>query len=85
MSRILDQVAGSEIQFRPRTTDEFFSLQLAKRLNDVSEIGRYTLLAQRYPRRTLLQAYRRAIKFGNGRVVERFHSEVERLGQEDDL
>jgi len=64
MTNILERVAklsrNGYNHFRPSTTDEYFALQLAIRLDDRAAAQHYGDLASRYSRGQLLTAYRQA-------------------------
>jgi len=84
MHRILDQVAHSHLHFAPSTVQEYFALQLARKLNDAHQLREYLSLVANHPRQLLLQAYHRALKRGNGGIAERFRAEVKRLAEQED-
>jgi hypothetical protein len=81
MTDILDRVARvskERSQFRPATTDEFFALRLAVRLNDAPAARHYSELTQRYSQKQILEAYARALAFPSD-PARRFHRELKLL------
>jgi hypothetical protein len=84
MQRILDHVAHSRVSFVPSTTQEFFALQLARKLNDVDHLRDYLTLAANYPTQFVLQAYHRAVKRAEGTSVDKFRGEVKWLSNQED-
>jgi len=81
MSNILDQMASSYRQFRPQTPQEFFALQLAKRLKDEARLREYLILVDRYPRPLLLQAFQVATRTAKDGTAhsEQFHLQLNQL------
>ena len=84
MPSILDRVAANFRSFRPETTQEFFGLQLARKLKDVTASRHYAELAARFSEDLLLRAYRDALSshLGEG-LAQRFHVELRRLTHEE--
>ena len=83
MKNILDRVADSAARnrsagFHPATTQEYFALQLATKLEDGGSARHYAELADRYSEGQLLGALGRALKF-NVNIARRFHVELEPL------
>lgn len=85
MNRILDQFSRSTPTFRPRTEQEFFALQLARRLGDVTSIPHYVRLVDRHPRETILKAYRRVMQShpAASKVQRLFHFELEKFSRRE--
>ncbi len=83
MTNILDQVARGFREFRPETQQEFFALQLARKLNDVKSARNYAELIQRFSEDLLLRCYRNCIDQGTQNLAERFRVELRRLTRED--
>jgi len=80
---ILDQVAKSAAKiryghFRPATTQEFFALRLADKLDDAGSAQHYAELADRFSPSQLLAAYARVLP-SNLDLARRFHIELESL------
>lgn len=53
---ILEQIDAALADFRPRSPREFVALQLARRFNDLPNLARYLVVAQRHSKRTMLDA-----------------------------
>jgi hypothetical protein len=53
---ILERVEASLDDFLPRNPREFIALQFARKFNDLHNLGKYLLAAQRHSKRTLLDA-----------------------------
>ena len=84
MPSILDRVAANFRSFRPETTEEFFGLQLARKLKDVVAARHYAELAGRLSEDLLLRAYREALSSRLGdNLAQRFHVELRRLTHEE--
>jgi hypothetical protein len=83
MPNILDRTSSSPKGFRPRTVEEFFALQLARKLADTENLRYYQTLVEQYPRELILQAYRRAEKKrGNATdLCDRFRVELKKLAE----
>ena len=79
MNRILGHVTESLGRFQPVTPQDFFALQLARKLEDVGHLRDYLVLVQHHPTEILIRSYRRAVKRGNGNPSERFRFELNRL------
>ncbi len=80
MTNILDRVAASLSHFRPETTQEFFALQLARKLKDVASVRSYVALVDRFSEDVLLQVYRKAVNERvGGSLADRFRIELRRL------
>ena len=80
---ILDQVAKSAAKvryghFHPTTTEEFFALRLAVKLNDAGSPQHYAELTERFSQGKLLAAYARSLPFDID-PARRFHVELESL------
>ena len=73
MSGILDAELPSQ-QFAPTTVEEYLALQLAKRLEDVTAIGRYVRYAEHHPAVHLAQLFHRAK--GKPNPADAFHSSL---------
>lgn len=54
---ILERVGAFE-PFRPTTVDEYFALQLAKKLNDNARVRQYCSVLSRVPFQQVLTVYR---------------------------
>ena len=80
MPSILDRMATPLREFRPETTQEFFALQLARKLKDTANVRSYVALTERFSEETLIEAYREALsnQLGEG-LAERFQLELRRL------
>jgi hypothetical protein len=91
MTNILDQLAQSSMRdrfgnFQPKTTDEFFALRLATRLNDAGAARHYAQLADQHSEGQILLAYHRAkAEGGNIPFARRFHGELEALGNRNGI
>jgi hypothetical protein len=91
MANILDQLAQNALReqfgsFQPKTTEDFFALRLATRLNDSGATRHYAQLADQYSESQLLLAYHRAIASGgNMSFARRFHEQLEALGEKHGL
>ncbi len=59
-SGILDRVDGSLLRFRPRNQRQYVALQIARRFQDERRLSRYLNVADRYPKKVLLEAARLA-------------------------
>ena len=81
MSKILDHVAESYRKFRPQTPQEFFALQLTKKLADEAHLRNYLKMVERHPQQLLLRAFNRAVSGSKvrGALADRFHAELELL------
>lgn len=53
---ILEQVEESLKHFRPHNQREYVALQLARRFNDLPNLGKYLAAAKRHSKRQLLAA-----------------------------
>ena len=79
MTNILDAVARTRREFRPETVQEFFALQLARKLNDISSVRSYVEFCGRYSEDDLLTVYRRAQENSSGMsMADRFRFELRR-------
>jgi hypothetical protein len=86
MPNILDQVARTRGEFRPETTQEFFALQLARKLNDAASVRSYLELTERFSEDFLLSVYRTTLDQGKGNgMSERFRVELRRRSHEEAL
>lgn len=86
MTNILDQVARARRDFRPETTQEFFALQLARKLDDAASVRSYVELVERFSEDVLLRVYRAALDNGLGEdIAERFHIELRQRTRREDL
>ena len=90
MTNILDQLAQSSLRdqfgnFQPKTTEEFFALRLATRLNDAGAARHYAELADQHSEGQLLLAYHRATAGGNIPFARRFHGELAALGSRNGI
>ena len=84
MTHILDRFVPAATSFQPKTLQEFFALQLARKLDDRPAIHHYVSLADRYSEGQLLCAYQRAKRAeGNIDLARRFHVEIERTRSND--
>jgi hypothetical protein len=89
MPGILDQVAHSATtshnnQFRPNCPDQFFALQLARKLNEPQAAQHYADLSEHHSVGQFLTAYRRTKADGSHREPARsFHDELQRLGDRE--
>jgi hypothetical protein len=68
---ILEQFRGHSA-FTPTNLNEFFALQLARRLNDVSNAEWYVPLCEQFGTDHLLSVYRSEIAAGEVNLAERF-------------
>jgi hypothetical protein len=85
MTNILDRVAAERSSFRPETAQEFFALQLARKLDDVVSVHAYVALVDSYPEEFLLRVYRDTLDKGrSGDLAERFRLELRRRAKEID-
>jgi len=83
MTDILDRVAAGRSSFRLETVQDFFALQLARKLNDVPSVHHYATLATAYPEEFLLTVYRNVMDLGPGEgLAERFRLELRRRAKE---
>jgi len=83
MTNILDRVAAERSSFRPQTAQEFFALQLARKLNDIARVHDYVALAESYPEEFLLTVYRNTLDKGRGEgMAARFNAELRRRDRE---
>jgi hypothetical protein len=79
MTNIRDQVARGHREFRPETTQEFFALQLARKLNDAKSVRSYVTLVERFSEDALLRLYRNTLERGGSEgIAERFQTELRR-------
>jgi hypothetical protein len=86
MTNILDRVARDRREFRPETTQEFFALQLARKLNDVAGVRSYVELVKRFSEDVLLRVYRATLDTGRSDgMADRFHIELRRRTRQEDL
>jgi hypothetical protein len=89
MPGILDHVARTATQakydfFCPTNPDEFFALQLARRLNEGGAAQHYADLMRHHSVEQLMTAFRRASARGSHQDPARsFHDELQRLGNRD--
>ena len=80
MSQILRRMADSFAGFCPRDCDEFFALQLARKLGDPAGIAYYVRLANVLPQHLLIVAFRRTVKKSRRHgLADRFKVEIARL------
>ena len=80
MTNLLDRIGSKESPFRPQSVSEFFALQLARKLDDEANIGRYARLVENHSRDVILRALARAKKkAGGATVANRFEEEIQRL------
>ncbi len=81
MIGILDNVAKSHLsEFKPSTADEYFVLQLAKKLGDPAAAPHYVVLASQYSEAALLCAYRKALEINPSRPAAMFHQILKSFG-----
>ena len=86
MTNILDQVARNKREFRPESAQEFFALQLARKLNDAVSVRSYVELADRFSEDFLLSVYRVAINQGmETSLADRFRVELQRRTRKEQL
>ena len=79
MTNILDRITSARYSFRPQTSQEFFALQLARKLQDVERVHTYVVLADAYAEELLLTVYRDTLDHGRGDdMAQRFHTELRR-------
>jgi hypothetical protein len=84
MTNILDRVAHSRREFRPQSTQEFFALQLARKLNDAESVRSYAALAEQFSEDFLVRVYRQALEEGSGgRLADRFRVALRRLSEKE--
>ena len=79
MIQILGRVAEPLDRFQPATPQEFFALQLARKLGDAGRLRDYLGFVQHHSIDVLIRAYRRALKRGNGSPGEQFRLELDHL------
>ena len=80
MTNILDQVAKSRHgEFQPASPDDYFVLNLARRLGEPEAAEHYRVLASQHSHSTLLCAYRRANDTNPDRTAPVFHEILESL------
>ena len=80
MFSILDRVAGPSGPFRPRTSQEFFALQLARKVFDVENVRRYLQVVEEHSEEVILRAYQKAcVQATSGNLAECLHVELDRL------
>ena len=80
MVNLLDRIEPQEGPFRPRSVSEFFALQLAGKLDDEANVGRYARLVESQSRDLVLRAFARAEKGSRHRTIaDRFEAEIQRL------
>src|ERR1700733_5628075 len=82
MPSILDQVAAQQYSaFCPQTIQEFFALQLARKLNDTTAARYYRDVVASYSEESVIVAYRRAIAASglqHGSLARNFHTALNR-------
>jgi len=82
-TNILEHMAAARGPFRPRTTEEFLALQIARKLNDLPGIPLYLKLVERHSRDALIEAFRAAVSDGHtGDMAARFHKTLARHREE---
>ena len=80
MTNLLDRIGPQEGPFRPRSVSEFFALQLAGKLDDEANVGRYARLVENHSSDLILRAFARAKKGSHRRTIaDRFEAEIQRL------
>ena len=83
MPNILDRVAAQRYSdFRPQTVQEFFALQLARKLGDSVAVRHYQELVAEHSEESLLVAYRRALAATGqqqGSLARNFHTALNRV------
>ena len=80
MTNLFDRIGFQADSFRPRSVSDFFALQLARKLDDEANVGRYARLAEQHSRELILRAITLARKGPRGRTLaNRFEAEIERL------
>lgn len=84
MIRILGGVTEFLDRFRPATPQEFFALQLARKLDDTKRLRDFLILVQHQSTDVLLRAYRRTVKRGNGNPGDQFRVELSRLSHSEE-
>ena len=62
MVQILDQIRRKPNRFRPQIEQDFFVLQLARRLGDISSLSRFQDLVEHVARKEILKAYRKVMR-----------------------
>ena len=70
---ILDRFS-TQATFTPASLDDYFALQLARRLNDSSNVSCYVQLCGRFGKDHLLSVYRTEIAAGELDLAARFRS-----------
>ena len=80
MIRILDRV-GNSATFRPQSVDQFFALQLARKLRDEDNLNACLRLTEEHARSRLLKAFHRAKArtTADGELARAFEVELGRL------
>jgi len=76
-TNILERIANSAAQFLPANPLQFIALRMAARLQDLSNLNRYLVLFEHFPKELLLQAYREAQ--GAGSLGEGFFAAFRKL------
>ncbi len=80
MTNILEQFARDASGFRPETTHDFFALQLARKLNDLTHARVYAALADSFGEDVLLAAFAQTGNAATGPgAAEGFQIELRRL------
>jgi len=86
MSPILDHFENRNREFRPETPQEFFALQLARKLDDAASVRSYVDLVDRHSEDTLIAVYRCALQQSiGGDLLQRFRQELRRWTREEGL
>ena len=75
MSGVLDRVQRFSRRHIARTHDELLALLIAKRLNDLQNVGRYLWAANRLGQEGLLRNYRLALAAEPNQRIQAFWAE----------
>jgi len=79
MTSILDKFSAASASFQPATSQDFFALRLAQKLDDTSHVPQYVALVAAHRPELLLVAYQHAADASPSARAVRFHSELKRL------
>jgi hypothetical protein len=78
MTNILARIAAERSSFRPQTAQEFFALQLARKMNDLQSVHSYAALSETYPEEFLVSVCRNTLDGGREDMAARFRAELQR-------
>jgi len=83
---ILETVADSLKDFRPKTHRQFVVFNIARRFNDLSNLAHYLNICDRHPKKVLLEAARLAERHGlqdDGSPAKRFFELLDDWSREE--